>query len=119
MFDIGVIGAMDIEVKALTEMLSERETKKIGSIEFNTGTIFGKKVVIAKCGIGKVFAAIATEAMIVGFASPWISGSMSTYGIGFDLIVGASYVLYFDIAFFVYSIITLFIRSKKILKLFI
>ena len=52
------------------------------------------------------------EAMIVGFASPWIGGSMSTYGIGFDLIVGASYVFYFDIAFFVYSIITLFIRSK-------
>ena len=52
------------------------------------------------------------EAMIVGFASLWISGSMSTYGIGFDLIVGASYVFYFDIAFFVYSIITLFIRSK-------
>ena len=52
------------------------------------------------------------EAMIVGFASPWIGGSMSTYGIGFDLIVDASYVFYFDIAFFVYSIITLFIRSK-------
>ncbi len=52
------------------------------------------------------------EAMIVGFASPWISGSMSTYGIGFDLIVAASYVFYFDIAFFIYSIITLFIRSK-------
>ncbi len=51
------------------------------------------------------------EAMIIGFASPWIGGSMSTYGISFKLIVAASYIVYFDIAFFVYSIITLFIRS--------
>ena len=52
------------------------------------------------------------EAMIIGFASPWIGGSMSAYGIGFDLIVAASYTVYFDIAFFIYSVVTLFIRSK-------
>ncbi len=52
------------------------------------------------------------EAMIVGFASPWIGGNMSTYGIGFDLIFAASDVFYFDIAFLIYSIITLVIRSK-------
>jgi len=37
---------------------------------------------------------------------------ISTYQIGFKLISGAAYIIYFDIAFFVYSIITLFIRSK-------
>ncbi len=52
------------------------------------------------------------EAMIIGFASPWISGNMSTYGIGFDLIVATSYVFYFDISFLIYSIITLLIKSK-------
>ena len=53
------------------------------------------------------------EAMIIGFASPWIGGSMATYGIGFKLIVAVSYIVYFDIAFFVYSVITLFIRAKR------
>ena len=39
------------------------------------------------------------EAMIIGFASPWIGGSMATYKIGFDLICKISYTFYFDIAF--------------------
>ena len=54
----------------------------------------------------------SVEAMIVGLSSPWIGGTMSTYGIGFHLISAASYIVYFDIAFFIYSIITLFIRAK-------
>lgn len=53
----------------------------------------------------------SVEAMVVGFMSPWVHGNMSTYGVGFDLIVAASYVVYFDIAFAVYSVITLFIKQ--------
>lgn len=56
------------------------------------------------------------EAMIIGFASPWIGGSMSNYGIGFDLIVSVSYIFYFDIAFLIYSVVTLFIRPKNTLR---
>lgn len=51
--------------------------------------------------------------MIVGFASPWISASMSNYKMGFNLIVGASYIVYFDAAFFVYSVVTLILRGKN------
>ena len=53
------------------------------------------------------------EAMIIGFASPWIGGGMSTYGIGFDLIVAVSYIFYLDIAFLIYSVVTLFLRFKR------
>ncbi len=53
------------------------------------------------------------EAMIVGFASPWIGGSMATYKIGFELMGAVSYIVYFDMAFLVYSVITLIIRSRK------
>ena len=52
------------------------------------------------------------EAAFVGLASPWIGAEMSTYGIGFELMGAASYIIYFDMAFFIYSIITLFIRAK-------
>ncbi len=55
----------------------------------------------------------AIEAMVVGFASPWVSASMSTYNIRFKLIGVASYIVYFDMAFLVYSIITLIIRGIR------
>jgi len=66
--DIGIIGALDDEVREIISRLSERKTESVGSIEFNTGVIFGKKVVIAKCGVGKVFAAICAEAMIIKYS---------------------------------------------------
>jgi hypothetical protein len=52
------------------------------------------------------------EAMVVGFVLPWIGVNMSTYGIGFDLIIAALYIVCFDVAFFIYFVVTLCIRSK-------
>lgn len=66
-YDIGIIGAMDAEVDKLISMLEEPGCELVSGIKFNTGTIYGKNVVIAKCGIGKVFAAICAEAMILRY----------------------------------------------------
>lgn len=66
--DIGILGAMDSEVEALISKLDNKTVETIGSIKFNVGTLEGKRVVIAKCGIGKVFAALAAEAMIITYA---------------------------------------------------
>ncbi len=67
-FDIGIIGAMDPEVDELVARLSGRESETVGSVTFYVGELLGKRVVIAKCGIGKVFAAIAAEAMILKYS---------------------------------------------------
>ncbi|MBQ2794255.1 MAG: 5'-methylthioadenosine/adenosylhomocysteine nucleosidase [Clostridia bacterium] len=67
-FDIGVIGAMDPEVDELVARLSGLKSETVGSVTFHSGELLGKRVVIAKCGIGKVFAAIATEAMILKYS---------------------------------------------------
>lgn len=67
-YDIGIIGAMDPEVSELISRLEGRESEVFGSVAFHTGVLLGKRVVIARCGIGKVFAAICTEAMIVRYA---------------------------------------------------
>ena len=75
MIDIGIIGAMDIEVEYLTSLLEERETVDFCGLKFNTGTIFGKKLAIVKCGIGKVFAAMAASAMIAKFSPRLIVNS--------------------------------------------
>ena len=53
------------------------------------------------------------EAAFVGFVSPWINGSMSEYGIGFKLLSGASYIIYFDIAVLAYLIIGLVVKIIK------
>lgn len=66
--DIGILGAMDSEVEALISKLESKEAETLGGIEFNTGILEGKRVAIAKCGIGKVFAALAAEAMIITYA---------------------------------------------------
>ena len=66
--DIGIIGAMDGEVAAIISRLEGAEVAEISGIKFYTGDLYGKRVTVAKCGIGKVFAAICTEAMILNFS---------------------------------------------------
>ena len=64
---IGIIGAMDAEINELKAYIKEIKIKKISNIEFYSGKINQKDVVLAKCGIGKVFAAICAEAMILNY----------------------------------------------------
>ena len=66
--DIGIIGALNEEVCTLIDNLGGEEKITLGGVEFHYGEIFGKRVVVAGCGVGKVFAALCAEAMIVGFA---------------------------------------------------
>ena len=73
--DIGIIGALDDEVREIISRLEDRKTETVGSIEFNLGRLFGKSVVIAKCGVGKVFAAICAEAMIIKYSPALIVNS--------------------------------------------
>lgn len=64
---IGVIGAMEEEVKELTSMLEERKETVVAGLSFNEGLIEGKEVVIVECGIAKVNAAMCTQILISEF----------------------------------------------------
>lgn len=64
---IGIIGAMQMEIDNLKESMTEAKTEKYSGVEYVSGKIGDKEVVAAVCGIGKVFAAICTEAMILKF----------------------------------------------------
>ena len=66
--DIGIIGAMEPEVEALIASIDNPSTEKVSGITFYTGKIGEKSVAIAKCGIGKVFAALCAQTMILKFA---------------------------------------------------
>lgn len=69
---IGIIGAMDIEIEGLKELLTSVKTVERGGIEFITGEMGLQKVVIAKSGVGKVFAAICAQTMINDFSPDFI-----------------------------------------------
>lgn len=64
---IGIIGAMDIEVESIKTLLSKTKTENISGVDFVTGKYGEKDVVVAKCGVGKVFSALCAEAMILKF----------------------------------------------------
>lgn len=64
---IGIIGAMQMEVDELKIALGETTTVNYSGVDFVCGTMDGIDVVAAVCGIGKVFAAICAEAMILKF----------------------------------------------------
>ena len=72
---IGIIGAMDIEVSALIEKMDKPVQEIVGGITFTKGTLCGKDVVISKCGIGKVFAAMCAQTMILKYAPKYIINS--------------------------------------------
>lgn len=61
---LGIIGAMDEEVARLKEMISGLHIVQRAGMEFYKGQIHEKNVVVVKCGVGKVNAAMCTQAMI-------------------------------------------------------
>lgn len=65
---IGIIGAMDIEVEKIKDFLTEIKEEKISGVNFVSGKFGEKDVVVAKCGVGKVFAGLCAEAMILKYA---------------------------------------------------
>ena len=64
---IGIIGAMGIEIRALADLLEDKKSKTFSGVEYMSGKIYGKDVVLAVCGIGKVFAAICAQTMILKY----------------------------------------------------
>ena len=48
--------------------MDERKTISCGIYNYEVGKIFGKEVVVCRCGIGKVFSSTATALMIEKFA---------------------------------------------------
>jgi len=64
---IGIIGALSIEVEGLLGIMKTDDIKTTGGMVFYTGEIAGKQAVVARCGVGKVNAAMCAQAMIVNF----------------------------------------------------
>jgi adenosylhomocysteine nucleosidase len=69
---IGIIGAMSVEIEELKQKLSEPVEEYISGVCYTRGKLCGKDVVLAVCGIGKVFAAICAQTMILKYSPEYI-----------------------------------------------
>ena len=61
---IGVIAAMQVEIEAIRELMTEPHEEADGRLVFTVGRIDGRIVVVTDCGIGPVNAAIVTQKLI-------------------------------------------------------
>ena len=96
---IGIIGAMEVEVASLKEQMKDIQVTRKASMEFYSGIIEGKNVVVVRSGIGKVNAAVCTQILIDDFKAEvvintGIAGSLNAdINIG-DIVVSTDCLLY-------------------------
>ena len=102
---IGIISAMDIEMKTLVHLLKDKKKKVHAGLDYYTGKLDGVDVVICRCGVGKVNAAMHTQILIdlykpKALIQNGIAGSLSPDVGAFDLVIGSELV-YHDMQDFV------------------
>ena len=78
---LGIIGAMDVEVKELREMMQDPQAQTVAGMTFYQGTIKGKEVVVVRSGIGKVNAGLCSQILVDryhvdGIINTGIAGSL-------------------------------------------
>lgn len=96
---IGIIGAMEIEVAGIRAVLTEPETEVICGTPFTIGRLSGVPVVVARCGAGKVNAAMCAAAMLLRYKPELVISTGVAGGIGEgvkigDLVIAAHAVQY-------------------------
>ena len=65
---LGIIAAMTIEADLIKEAMTDVTTEEISGITFVSGKLGQTDAALAVCGIGKVFAALCTQTMILRYA---------------------------------------------------
>lgn len=87
-FALGIIGAMQSEVALLHACLEQVQVQTIGGLEFHSGFLGGKQVVVVQCGVGKVNAARCTQLLVDFFHPDCIVNTGIAGGIAQGLAVG-------------------------------
>lgn len=97
---IGIIGAMEEEIKILREKLSEPLSWERAGALFISGSLERHEVIVVRSGIGKVLASVTTSLLIQQYGVNMVINTGSAGGIGQGLQVGdiviSDKVAYFD-----------------------
>lgn len=65
---LGIIAAMQKEADMIVAAMTDPVKETAGGVHFVRGVLNGYPAVCSVCGVGKVFAAMATEAMIIRYS---------------------------------------------------
>lgn len=103
---VGIIVAMEEEQEEILKIMSNTEEKDVYELIFKIGQIGKTKVIVAKCGVGKVNAARVTQILIDKFNVKYIinvgaAGALNPFlNIG-DIVIGEKLIQHdFDITAF-------------------
>ena len=106
MSKIGIIVAMEEELESILDIMDNIEEKEIYGLTFKTGQIEKNKIIVVKCGVGKVNAARVTQILIDTFNVKCVinvgaAGALSPLlNIG-DIVIGEKLIQHdFDITAF-------------------
>ncbi len=86
--EFGIIAAMETECKALEAIMENIQEHVCASMVFLEGELYGRKIVLLQCGIGKVSAAVGTTLLIEKFSPQYIINTGSAGGFAQDLKIG-------------------------------
>lgn len=64
---VGIIGAMKVETDGMIALLSDKKEETVSGITYVSGKLGRTEVVVAKSGVGKVFAAMCAQTMILKY----------------------------------------------------
>lgn len=100
-FKVGIIVAMDKELELLKEHVSGLTCERQGANLYYVGTMMQVSVVILKCGIGKVNAAVGATELINRYRpqaifSTGVAGSLADNVKALDIVIGERYA-YHDV----------------------
>ncbi|ANK59727.1 5'-methylthioadenosine/adenosylhomocysteine nucleosidase [Loigolactobacillus backii] len=85
---IGIIGAMEEEVKLLQSKMDNLTHRTIAGVDFYNGVIADQTVILVRSGIGKVQAGMTTGLLLDHYAPDVVINTGSAGGIGSGLKIG-------------------------------
>ncbi len=85
---LGIIGAMEVEVDLLLGHMAVDGATQVSGTVFYEGSIVGTPVVVVRCGIGKVNAAMITQTLIDRFGATHVINTGVAGGLDPSLEVG-------------------------------
>jgi adenosylhomocysteine nucleosidase len=96
---IAIMGALDQEIAILLDSMNSSKKVKRGGIDFYTGKLKGKKVVILKAGVGKVNASYSTAVLTENFNPSMliftgVAGGLHPEAMPGDIVIGTKLVQY-------------------------
>ncbi len=85
---IGIITAIDEELNAIKDIMKDITEEKVYNLVFYKGLINNKKVILAKCGVGKVNSARTTQILTDKYSINYIINTGSAGGLSNKLKIG-------------------------------